>query len=423
MINITKSKTIQDVINNELCTGCGICIGLCPRNALKLVKDKSKGIYIPKLHNSICNKCGTCLIVCPGYKVDFKHLNLEIFGEEPKDVLIGNYFNCYTGWATDKNIRFKAASGGLITQILIYLFEKEIIDGALLVKMDDKEPKPFIARTKEEIINSSTSKYCPVPMNIVLDEIIRSKEKKFAIVGLPCHIHGLRKAEAYNKELKKKIVLHMGIMCGTTKSFQGTAFQLKRMGINEENVKKLEYRGNGWPGDLSIYLKSGKRVIKPYKEYYDFNFCSFTPWRCMLCIDHTCELSDLSFGDAWLKEYDHDKLGTSLVISRNSIGDNILQKALNENYIALKELNYSKVSLSQNMCRFKKNQIKARVQIALTFRKKIPEYNVELLDSTINDYFWAIYFYIMYFISSNKILWFLLDIQGLVINLIRKLKG
>jgi len=72
-------------------------------------------------------------------------------------------------------------------------------------KENPLEPEPFIARTKEEIIEASKSKYCPVPANIALKEIMDSKSgEKFAVVGLPCHIQGIRKFEEVNKILKEK---------------------------------------------------------------------------------------------------------------------------------------------------------------------------------------------------------------------------
>lgn len=417
-------KTIRKVLNDSLCTGCCTCVSLCPNCALKIIKD-NKGIYIPQFNESLCNNCGTCLMVCPAYNVDFDHLNLELFGKEPEDILIGNYLNCYSGWANDDETRFNASSGGLITQLLIFLLEKGDIDRAVLVKMDETnplEPKPFIASTKEELIEASNSKYCPVPLNIVLNQIVQSEGEKFAVVGLPCHIHGLRKAEEYNEKLKNKIIVHLGIMCGTTKNFHATEFQLRRMGINKKNVEKIEYRGNGWPGKLSIHLKNGEIIKEKYMKYYDFNFCAFTPWRCLLCSDHTCELSDISFGDAWLEEFSQDKLGTSIIVSRNEIGEIILQNAFKENYVNLKKLDSSIVTLSQNMCRFKKNQLKARRNIAQLCGKAVPKDNVNLINSEIKDYFWAIYYYVTYFISTKKCLWFLLDFQDHLINLIRMLK-
>ena len=194
-------NTIESVVNDELCTGCGTCVGICPLSAVAIVKNNSKGIYLPQLDNERCNQCGICLDACPGHSVDFQQLNLDIFGKEPEDILLGNYLNCYVGHATDYEIRYNSASGGLVTALLIFALEEGLIDGALVTKMSEQnplEPQPFIARTKEQIISAAKSKYCPVPANIALKEILK-EDGKFAVVGLPCHVHGIRKAEAINK--------------------------------------------------------------------------------------------------------------------------------------------------------------------------------------------------------------------------------
>jgi coenzyme F420 hydrogenase subunit beta len=193
---------------------------------IKLTINEKKGIYVPKLDEEKCNNCGLCYKVCPGHSVDFKNLNLEVFGKESEDILIGNYLNCYIGHATDYDIRYNSASGGLITQLLIFALEEGIIDGALVTRMkkdNPLEPEPFIARTKGEIIEASKSKYCPVPANIALKEILASKEgEKFAVVGLSCHIQGIRKAEQINKKLKERIVLHLVLFCNHGVNFIGT---------------------------------------------------------------------------------------------------------------------------------------------------------------------------------------------------------
>ena len=45
----------------------------------------------------------------------------------------------------------------------------------------------------------------PVPANIAFEEILEH-DGKYAVVGLPCHIHGLRKAQELNKKLRERIV-------------------------------------------------------------------------------------------------------------------------------------------------------------------------------------------------------------------------
>ena len=397
-------ETIAQVVKDGLCTGCGTCIALCPEEAIKLTIDEKKGIYVPELNEEKCNNCGICYELCPGHEVDFKQLNLEIFGKEPEDVFIGNYLTCYIGYATNYDIRYNSASGGLITALLIYALEEGIIDGALVTKMSDKnplEPEPFIARTREGIIEASKSKYCPVPANVALKEILESEDgERFAVVGLPCHINGIRKAEQINKKLKEKIYLHIGIFCGHAPNFLGTEFLLNKLKIKKEDVRNLSYRGEGWPGSMKISLESGELLLllPDYWGMFGFNF--FTPARCLLCSDGICELADISFGDAWLPELSNDKIGKSIIVSKSGIGEKLLQAMESKNKIELNKTTAKKVILSQaGMLYFKKKNLNARSKLF----KAVPKYN-NSLESDAVDYLLALSPYLNAYISSKSFL-------------------
>ena len=407
-----QNNTISQVVKDELCTGCGTCIALCPEKAIKLTINEKKGIYVPQLNEEKCNNCGICYKVCPGHEVDFKQLNLEIFGKEPEDIIIGNYLNCYIGHATDYDIRYNSASGGLVTQLLIFALEEGIIDGALVTRMKkDKplEPEPFIARTKEEIIEAAKSKYCPVPANVALKEILESKEgEKFAVVGLPCHIHGIREAEQINKKLREKIVLHLGIVCNHTPTFLATEFLLKKMKIKKEDVTKLDYRGEGWPGGMKITTKEGNKIFVPHfsSGYWGIVFNSFFfPTRCTLCSDKICELSDVSFADAWMPELMKDNdVGTSLIISRSKISEEIFNEAASKGKIELKKVSEKVALQSQGLYAVKK-RLKARIRILRMFGKKIPGYQQDLLNSSFSDYRYALSFYSKNGLLSKRYFW------------------
>lgn len=330
---VKSRKTIQSVVEAGLCTGCGTCVGICPNDAVQMMIDRRKGIYVPQLDRERCNECGICFDVCPGHGIDLRQLNLEIFGKESQDVLLGNYLSCYIGHATDYDIRYNSASGGLVTALLIFALEEGMIDGALVTRMKkDKplEPEPFIARTREEMISASKSKYCPVPANVMVKEILKAKEReRFAVVGLPCHIHGIRKAERINKNLGEKIVLHLGITCSHSASFLGTEFLIRRYKLSNEDIINLDYRGQGWPGFMTIRLKEGRTRVVPYQKYITFHELGFfTPLRCLMCPDFTGSLADISFADAWLPEVrKREKVGESLLLSRSETGEEMLQKA------------------------------------------------------------------------------------------------
>ena len=407
-----NNKTIFQVLKNDLCTGCGTCIALCPEEAIEMVINEEKGIYVPKLSEINCNNCGICYKVCPGHEVDFKGLNLEIFGKDPDDILLGNHLNCYIGHAIDYDIRYNSASGGLVTQLLIFALDEGIIDGALVTRMKSDnplEPEPFIARTREEIIEASKSKYCPVSVNIALREILESKEVgRFAVVGLPCHIQGVRKAQRVNAKLRERVVLCLGLFCGHAPNFIGTEFLLnKTLGIKKEDVEKLDYRGEGWPGRISVALKNGDKRYIPYNGAWGIFGLFFYPTRCMLCCDGVCEFADISFADAWLPELKNDVMGKSVIISKTRTSEEILQNMALKRRIKLEKISKDKAIQSQEgggMLYFKKN-LKARTFLLELFGKTIPIYKTELFNPKFTVYIKTILLYMHTYASSKRYLW------------------
>lgn len=385
------SQNISLIVDSGFCTGCGTCIAICPMSAIQLVMDEKQLIYSPSVNSAKCNRCGLCVRVCGGAVVDFEELGEEIFGDEPvsHSVLLGDFVGCYYGHSEDYGIRVNSSSGGMVTQLLTFALEEGLIDGALVCKMQEDnplEPMPFVARSAQEINEASKSKYRPVPANIALDDILRNRGK-YAVVGLPCHIHALRKAEKISRVLKERIVLHFGLFCSHTDSFLQTDYLLSNLGISRQDVCRLDYRGNGWPGTTEIELKTGKMFQLPYLELGKLHQSGFfIPERCLLCCDHCAELADTSFGDAWLPQFVTDKLGTSLVISRIRASEELLMLAASKGIIRLKKIDALDVARSQGMVRFKKNGFEARSDLFRLRGRRVPIYKTKLCRSDMTDW-------------------------------------
>ncbi len=265
--------------------------------------------------------------------------------------LIGSYIKCYSAYAKDDEIRYNGASGGVVTALLVFALETGLIDGALVAK--DKKENPFvaesfIARTKEDIIKSAKSKYCPVSVGSALKEIIDSKDKeKFAIVGLPCHISRIKKACKVDSNLNKKIFLTLGLFCGHTPSLNAIDFFLKRFNLKKEEIVKINYRGDGWPGYVKIFKKNGEIVKYPSSLYWSIAGSSFFyPKTCLACDDCSSEEADISCGDAWLPEFKQDSIGRSLLVCRTERGNVVLQEAQKQGLIELKEIPLEKIIFS-----------------------------------------------------------------------------
>lgn len=381
------------------CVGCGTCVGVCHKNAITLVSDQKDGVYVPKVDMAKCCSCGFCARSCPGYSSNLNDLNQEIFGKEPEDILIGNYNKCYTGYSIDNNIRYNSSSGGLVTQVLIFALEEGLITGALVTRMSKSAPltpEPFIARSKQEIMDAMKSKYCPVPANIMLREIINSKEnERFAVVGLPCHIRGIRLAERINSALRDKIILHLGLFCHHNANILCTKLFLKKLRIKEDDVSQINYRGEGWPGTFSIEFKDGTKISTNFNNFFLYpSIYLFSQNGCFTCSDALCELADISFGDAWLAEQSRDKVGTSIAIIRNKYGDEILQKACRKGRVKLYHMNHEKEKLIQSQkaaLYFKKKNLTARrILVELKGHKNHID-DLPLLPATMSDYLIAIF--------------------------------
>jgi len=264
-----------------------------------------------------------------------------------KEDLIGDYLNCYFGYATNDNIRLNSSSGGLITSLLIFMMEKGLIDGALVVRMKKENPlraEFFVAKTLEEILSARGSKYCPVDVADGLKDILNSKEdKRFAIVGLPCHIKAFKKIG----NIQNKIVLYLGLFCNHTPSAWATECFLKKNKIEPKEIIGLSYRGNGCPDSMKIIKKNKKILIPSHKTWRFIGSDFFISKKCLLCSDHVSELADISFGDAWLPEFRSDKKGTSVFISRTIRGQRLLEKIKKDGAIKMTLISDKKIILSQ----------------------------------------------------------------------------
>jgi coenzyme F420 hydrogenase subunit beta len=413
----------MDVVNSDLCIGCATCAGTCPNYAISMKVDSKRGVYHPKINENKCTDCGFCSSVCPGiytYSRAAPLTNPRNIG----DLLVGDYIRFYVGHATDSYVRGNSSSGGLVTQLLIYALEKGAIDGALVTKMSKTNPLrplPFIARTKEEIISAAKTKYCPVPLNIALEEI-RSNSGRFALVGLPCHIQGARKAELMDSRLRERIVLHFGLICHHTPTFLATKYLLSRLGISKDNISKIEYRGNCRPAKMSITLTNGHmRYVDLYSKFYwggpFSNF--FTQTRCTLCSDKMCQFADITFGDAWLPEFSKEKQYESMVISRTKIGENFLQNANHEGFVhLLTQISIDNVIESQSLL-LARRRYDARIRFVQQQRGKnvypIPK-NISKIK--FSDYLTAAMIPLKLYISQNQNLWFLMDLYSILDNML-----
>ena len=219
---------------------------------------------MPEIDETLCNNskgCHWCYDVCPGVGVNLISLAKEEFVDDgiQENKMAGRYLRCFTGYSTDHDVRYHSASGGMVSQFLIWLLEKKKIDGAIVTRFDNTNPlmvESFIATSREDIVSARSSKYSPVSLHKALSDLKNAEGRKYVAVGLPCHIQGLRKLMAVDKRIREKICGIFAIYCSCGRTFYMTEHIFKERGINQNSLDYFQYRDEGCLGKMVADRKS-----------------------------------------------------------------------------------------------------------------------------------------------------------------------
>ncbi|SFE81997.1 Coenzyme F420 hydrogenase/dehydrogenase, beta subunit C-terminal domain [Thermophagus xiamenensis] len=352
-------KVLGNVVNNDLCIGCGLCVYICPNNALEMKWNKY-GFLIPELSDK-CDSNGACLLVCPFNPFPNKEVRTEnelaesFLKRAPKyHKRIGKYFDIYAGYS--KEFRLNSSSGGIATFILSELLERGIVDNVFCVKESTKKGVYYeygVSHSKEELINSSKTKYFPVSLSEVMSKI-QDLKGKIAVVGVGCFIKAVRLAQHKKPELKEKIPFLVGIICGGVKSSFFTEYLAEKSGVLKQNIEKPKYRIKNIESTAGDYLfgcinknRQSEHTLRMRSVGDMWGTGLFKANACDFCDDVTTELADVSLGDAWLPPYDKDGAGTNVIVTRSFLANEIIQSGIKDNKLVIESLALERFLTSQ----------------------------------------------------------------------------
>jgi coenzyme F420 hydrogenase subunit beta len=320
--------SVERVRADGLCTQCGTCAAVCPHDAVAMEWTLAHG-WLPRVDGARCTECGTCLAVCPGRGLDYgRHAWWRAANEgAPAPDFLGPWSSLWFGWASDEEVRYRGASGGVATAILSGALADGLIDGAVVVRPvagNALAMEPLVARSDAEIAACRGSKYTMVALNVALREVL-AQPGRYAVAGLPCHIQGLRLAQRRDERLRERVVLTLGVFCGWNGEPRGTALAARRLGLDPAALVAVRYRGPGWPGGLRLETRGGAVREQSYADYYDADMVALTAPRCRLCPDGMAELADVSVGDAWLDRFAGSP-GVSDLVVRTPAGEALVKR-------------------------------------------------------------------------------------------------
>ena len=336
-------KLYGDVISKNLCTDCGACMLVCPEKVIAL--EETELSFEPQLiGRCLGEKCAMCIQVCPGAYIPRTDIEKKILGRTRKNSGLEQTQGvlqrvCIGQWKDERVLRASGA-GGVVTGLLVYALEKGLIEGAILA--GPREGRPWlsqarVATTPREVIEMAGSRYDSFPQLLGLAAALERNLKQVAIVGLPCHIHAIRKMElsgpSYHK-WSECVRYRLGLWCLGNFSRNGIESMVQdRLGVPLNEVSEVRYRARPFPGQFTVSTKTGSVERREWVSRHLLHrlASAYMLDSCLQCTDAQCDYADVSFGDPWGHPIDQEALrtgiGFSTALVRTSAGSKLIDRA------------------------------------------------------------------------------------------------
>jgi coenzyme F420 hydrogenase subunit beta len=290
----------REVVTSGLCTGCAACVVVCPYDLLGY--DDTMGRYRPfhvEAEGGVadCTRgekgCTLCTRACPRFREWETDVDTYLFARErlPEEVF-GISQDVVLARAVDPAVNAAGQDGGLVSALLIYALENDVIDAALVSYLEGDgstwKAIPGVATTREQVLAAAGSRYTYSANTLAYAEAIAGGAERIALVGMSCQasappVMAARRAG----KVARRFVLTIGLLC--SKTFDDAIFPElfeAKYGIARADIAKMNIKGV-----FQVWTRDGDYHEIPLKEAH-----AWTREGCTSCPDFAAEHADISTG-------------------------------------------------------------------------------------------------------------------------------
>ena len=324
---ISQKILKEEVLENDLCTGCGACVGLCPYQVI--YHDRTVQLHPCDLEN------GKCYDFCPRTSTDLNKLRNLLFNTGDLTPEIGALKGYYFSRATDPQLREDAQHGGTVTALMELALLEGLIDSAIISASDEEfDQYGVVVTAKEALRKNAGSKFTVSPTVAAFNQLAATKDVgKIGVVATPCQALALAKMklksveEDHGKIDQLKLVI--GLYCGWTFAAEKFNELMIQNDVELESITGMDIPAG--KNSLEIYTVNGTKSF----ALYDVQKCIRS--ACNYCLDSTAEYADISvgaarFGDNW-EEMRH----WNQMIVRTEKGRDLIDLAIKRGVLEVRE--------------------------------------------------------------------------------------
>lgn len=360
---LSVGDLFSTVVDGGYCIGCGMCAALSPSITMRMT---AYGQWQPVLDGkSLSSASVNAAAVCPFAESapSEDELAQQLFPEAASHELIGRSISCFAGHVATGQYRSLASSGGLVSWILCRLLELGEVDAVVHVGAvsDAQADSPLfdfmISNTPSEVISRAKSRYYPVQMSAVVQSMI-ANPLRYAVVGLPCFIKGLRLACRESQVLQSRVAHTVGIVCGHLKSTGFAELIAWQLGVPPDSLRGIDFRtkrqdaaANDYAATVTGIVGTERKVVSaPTSSLFGTNWGHgfFKYKACDFCDDVLAETADIAVGDAWLPQYVKDSGGTSIAVVRTPFFSQLIDNGVASGDLVVDRISPDQVAASQD---------------------------------------------------------------------------
>lgn len=277
--------------------GCGICRSVLGPDVLTH-SDEADGLERPReIRPMSQGETATLNAICPGLRVSVPAPD----DEATNDPMWGNIIRITHGYASDPEVRFRAATGGAITALALHILESGKADYIVHLAADPE--RPFMSKTQrsytaQDVINASGSRYAATApltdISAALDD-----GRPFAFIGKPCDITALNNLARIDERVDALCRYKLTIVCGGFSELSKFTELLADWDMLEKDVSRFSYRGYGCPGPTFAETRDGRRGETTYRDLWAEASSWRNFYRCKICPDAIGLSADIAALDVW----------------------------------------------------------------------------------------------------------------------------
>ena len=149
-MTVTPTERLYRIAEEGLCIGCGICQSIAGPATIRVVKTTTgdqRPIVVGSLDDGLVDRIYD---ICPGTRIEGLP-EVLIAPETAVDPVWGPYLRIVLGYAADPEVRHKAATGGVLSALAVYLLDSGRVEfihefGMDDIEVEEDEPESLMPR-------------------------------------------------------------------------------------------------------------------------------------------------------------------------------------------------------------------------------------------------------------------------------------